>query len=309
MFDTNEIDGLVHLYIDGAFSRRELVKRVARKTGGVAAALVALQAFDLPRASAQCLDDVRIPEGAADLQTQMVEFPGEAGIVFAYLARPLSPLNPPRGRSLVAATLPAVMVIHENRGLNEHTKDVTRRVARAGYVGLGIDLVSRQGGTHQYPDPQQAGQAYNRVGAAAYLQDMLSGLAYLKDHPWVQGQKLGAVGFCAGGQNCFTLAVSSPDLAAAVPYYPGGHPTAEQLDRLTAPVMAMYGQTDNFVNASIPAALTTLVARRKRFAMHIYEGAGHAFLTDTGPSYNRAAACDAWARTIAFFDRHLKDLG
>jgi carboxymethylenebutenolidase len=303
--EQNEIEELVHFYIDGALDRRELVKRVAKRTGSVAAALAALQAFALPRrAKAQCPPDVRVPENAPDLEAQMVDYPGPGGTVFGYLAKPRDPDSPARARVRAnAPSRPAVLVIHENRGLNEHIKDVVRRVARAGYIGLGVDLVSRQGGTHQFPDPQQAGAALNRVGAAAQLEDLLASVAYLKSLPTVQ--RIGVVGFCFGGGLCWTLAVNSQDVSAVVPYY--GTPTAvERLDSITAAILGIYAETDRNLTLRMPAIVTGMLERRKPFGFHLYDGVGHAFHNDTGPAYNRAAACDAWARTIAFFDKHLR---
>ena len=304
----NEIESLVHLYQDGAFNRRELVRRVARVTGSVATAAALLKTIGLPKAASaqQCPEDVRVPEPAPDVEAQVVDFRGEAGTVFAYLARPRDPASPARTRGRGSTVRPAVLVIHENRGLNDHIKDVTRRVARAGFVGLGVDLLSRVGGTHQFPDPQQAGAAYNRVGAAVFLEDMLASLAYLKTLPFVQADRLGAVGFCAGGGNCLNLAVNSQDLAAAAVFYGSSFPTAEQVDRLAGPLLGIYGEQDRFVTMRVPSLITALLDRRKVFSLHIYEGVSHAFHNDTGPSYNRAAACDAWARTVAFFNRHLR---
>ena len=306
----HEIESLVHLYQDGAFSRRDLVRRMARYTGSAASAAALLHTMNLPCASAQeCPADVRIPEGAPDLDTQMVEFRGVAGTVFGYLARPRD-ITPPRTRvQVTTATRPGVLVIHENRGLNDHIMDVTRRVARAGYIGLGVDLLSRLGGTNQFPDPQQAGAAYNRVGAAAFLEDMQAAVAHMKTISFVERGRLGAVGFCAGGGNCLSLAVTSPDVSCAVAFYPGTTPTAEQLDRLAGPVLGIFGELDRNVTLRVPALLTTLLDRRKVFGIHVYEGVSHAFHNDTGPSYNRTAACDAWAKTIAFFDRHLRQAG
>jgi len=303
-----EIEELVHLYIDGAFNRRELVRRVARHTGSVAAAMAALQAFALPkRAAAQCPPDVRVPEDAPDIEAQMIDYPGPGGSVFGYLVRPRETGSTPmRARAqLQPSVRPAVLVIHENRGLNEHIKDVVRRVARAGYVGLGVDLISRLGGTHQFPDPVQAGSALNRVGAAAQLEDLLASVAYLKGLPVVQDGRIGVVGFCFGGGLCWTLAINSPDLSAVVPFY-GTPPTVEQLDRVNTPLLGIYAETDRNLTLRMPGIVTGMLDRRKTFGFHIYDGVGHAFHNDTGAAYNRAAACDAWARTISFFDKHLR---
>ncbi len=303
MTKPSQIEELVHYYIDGALSRRQLVGRLARYTGGLAAAAALVKSLGLPtKAAAQSLEDIRVPENAPDLESQMVEFRGEGGLVFSYLSRPRE-LGPPRTRAQAVVTRPGVLVIHENRGLNDHIKDVTRRVARAGFVGLGIDLVSRQGGTHLYPDPTQAGQAYNRVNAQARLEDMITSVAYLKALPYVKEGRVGAVGFCAGGQNCFTLAVNSPDIVA-VPFY-GNVPAAAQLEQLSSPLLGIFAERDTNLTRGVSAALTTLLDRRKTFGVFIYEGVGHAFHNDTGPAYNREAASDAWARTLAFFTKHL----
>ena len=304
----NEIEELVHLYIDGAFNRRELVRRVAKHTGGMAAAVAALQAFALPRrAAAQCPPDVRVPEDAPDIEAQMVDYRGPGGSVFGYLVRPHETGGAPaRARAqLHPAPRPAVLVIHENRGLNDHIKDVVRRVARAGYIGLGVDLISRLGGTNQFPDPTQATAALNRVGAAAQLEDLLASVAYLKGLSTVQPGRIGVVGFCVGGGQVWSLAVTSPDVAAAVPFY-GNPPTVEQLDRVNAKVLGIYAQLDRNLTTRMPVVVSGLLDRNKTFGFFIYEGVAHAFHNDTGPAYNRAAACDAWARTIAFFDKHLR---
>jgi carboxymethylenebutenolidase len=305
----NEIEELVHLYIDGAFNRRELVRRVAGHTGSVAAAMVALQAFALPkRAPAQCPPDVRVPEDAPDIEAQMVDYPGPGGSVFGYLARPRETGGgPTRARAAVQpGPRPALLVIHENRGLNDHIKDVVRRAARAGYIGLGVDLISRLGGTSQFPDPVQAGQALGRVSAAAILEDMLASVAYLKGLSSVQGGRIGVVGFCFGGGQVWNLALNSPDVAAVVPFYGTPPPPVEALDRVNAKVLAIYAQLDRNLTTRMPAVITGLLDRNKTFGFFIYEGVGHAFHNDTGAAYNRAAACDAWARTIGFFDKHLR---
>ena len=303
----NEIESLVHLWVDGGLNRRELVRLVARHTGSIAKATATLAAMGVlgapGRARAQC--PATVPEGAPDIETQNVEFPGEAGTIFGYLARPLGAPPPSRARARGTAPQPGILVIHENQGLTDHIKDVTRRVAHAGYVALGIDLLSRLGGTSQFPDAVSRTQAYNRVGAAAYLPDMLAGVAYLKSLPIVQRDRLGAVGFCAGGGNCWNLAVTSPDILAPVVFYGTPPPPVEALDRLSA-VLCIYAELDRNLTGRMPAVISALLDKRKSFGFHIYQGANHAFHNDTGPQYNAAAACDAWTKTIAFFDLRLR---
>src|SRR5262245_25646884 len=149
------IASLLHLYEDGALNRRELLERLTRHTGSLAAATAAIASAGLLHAQASCPADVRVPADAPDLQCEDFSIYSESGPLLVYQVRPKgAAFNTPR---------PAVLVIHENRGLNEHIRDVTRRVGRAGFVALGIDLLSRQGGTSQFPDPVQAAAAYGRT--------------------------------------------------------------------------------------------------------------------------------------------------
>jgi carboxymethylenebutenolidase len=194
-------------------------------------------------------------------------------------------------------------VIHENRGLNEHIRDVTRRAARAGYVALGIDLLSRLGGTPD--DPEQALQLYQQTTPAGRLADMLSALTYLQGLDLVQGDKLGAVGFCAGGGNVWNLALNTAALSAAVPFYGAPVPALDALATLQAPVLAIYAELDRNLTRGILPVILRLEELQKPFGFHIYEGTRHAFHNDTGANYDRAAACDAWSKTTAFLEKYL----
>lgn len=299
----NDIEELVHLYEDGGFNRRELIKRVAGLTGSAASATVAIAALGVPEhaeaqeAESPCAENARVPVDSPDVNWTSAEFPGRASRLYGHLATPNRTYTGP---------VPAVLVIHENRGLNEHIKDVTRRVARAGYVALGIDLLSRQGGTEQFPDPADAGRAFNRVTATEALEDMKSGLEFLRTLEIVRADRLGCIGFCAGGSNSFNLAVSEPELAAAVVFY-GAPPTPiDLLDNLQAPVLVHYGETDRGFVGRVPGLVQALLDKRKSYELHIYQGVGHAFNNDTGPSFNARVACEAWKSTLAFFDRHLR---
>ena len=298
MYETdNPIDELVHLYQDGAFSRRELVRRVAKYTGGIAAAAAAVNSLALPaKADDSCPEDVRVPADASDLFAQSVEFPGAASTLFGYLVMPRDMPDSP----------PAILVIHENRGLVEHIKDVTRRAARAGFVALGIDLLSRQGGTDKFTDPTDQTRAYNNTTPAGRLEDMQSAVGYLKGQTFVQADRIGVVGFCAGGGNVYMLAVNSPDVKAAVPFYGAAPNPIEMLDQLNGAIMPIYAELDRTLTAAGASVLTRLVQSRKTFGMHVYQGVGHAFHNDTGPAYNRGAACDAWSKATAFFTTYLK---
>jgi len=290
------VEHLVHLYVDGAYSRRQVIAKLAKYTGGAAGALAALQSRGLAQSGgAPCPADVHVPEDATDIEWFNIQYPGRTGTLFGLLARP-APL---------VKALPAVIVIHENRGLTEHIRDVTRRVARAGFVALGIDLLSRQGGSHAFDNDTQRGQAYGRTTTAERLEDMLSSIEYLKSEGFVIADRIGAVGFCAGGGNVFLLAINSPDLVAGVPYYGTPPNPLPPLGEMKTALLCIFSETDRNQNARIPGLVEQLVALRKSFGLHLYPGTGHGFHNDTGAIYNAAAACDAWAKTIAFFHQLL----
>jgi carboxymethylenebutenolidase len=302
MYDENQspIDSLVHLYVDGAFSRRELIQRVAAHTGSLAAAITALGGYGVVQAqtSGACASDANVAADAPDLNVSDVQFTGEGGTLFGYLALPKSATGP----------LPAVIVIHENRGLVDHIKDVTRRVARAGYAGLAVDLLSRQGGTQQITDPVQQMQAYSRTTQEERRADLIAGLTYLKSLATVQFDRIATVGFCAGGGNAWNLAVNVPELRAVVAFYGTPLPTADQLVQIQSPVLGIYAELDRNLTLQTPAVITTMISRQKTFGFHIYQGVGHAFHNDTGPAYDSAAACDAWSQTLAWFNKFLRQV-
>jgi carboxymethylenebutenolidase len=300
VYDENQgpIDSLVHLYVDGAFSRRELVGRVAKHTGSVAAALAALRGYDVfAQAVTACPADVRVPENAPDILAQNVQYAGEGGPMFGYLAYP---------RTTDGRPLPGVIVVHENRGLVDHIKDVTRRVARAGFVGLAPDLLSRQGGTSQFTDPTQQAAAYGRTTTAERLADLYSSLTYIKSLANVIFDRIGAVGFCAGGGNVWNFTIGLDELGAAVPFYGTPVPSVTNVPIIQAPVLAIYAGNDRNLTIQMAPVMTAMLQQQKAFGFVVYEGVGHAFHNDTGAAYNAPAACDAWTRTIAWFNKYLR---
>jgi carboxymethylenebutenolidase len=300
MYQENEgpIDSLVHLYVDGAFNRRELVRRVAKYTGSIGAALALLRGYDVfAQASTPCPASVQVPADAPDLILQDVTYPGDAGDLFGYLAYPRDGAADPR---------PGVIVIHENRGLVDHIKDVTRRAARAGFVALGVDLLSRQGGTSQFTDPTTQAAAYNRTTVPERLSDLISSLGYIKTLPNVMFDRIATVGFCAGGGNVWNFALAASELRAAVPFYGAPVPPTDQIANLRTPVLAMYAELDRSLTSQMAPVMTTMLQQQKTFGFVVYQGANHAFHNDTGAAYNADAACDAWSRTIAWFNKHLR---
>lgn len=308
--EENPIEELVHLYVDGAFNRRELMERVSRYAGGLAAASAALASLGVGTAEAQTpfshvggvgnatRPTVQVPEGAAGIVSRDVTFTGLDGVtLFAYLSYP-DPLPPD--------PQPGVLVIHENRGLVDHIKDVTRRVAVAGYVGFAIDLLSRQGGTAQFTDAVQQQQAYARTNQADRRTDIISALDYVKHLPYARFDRIGTVGFCAGGGNVWDLTWNLPELAAAVVFYGNPPPPLDQVAQIQAPVLAMYAELDRALSLRTPDVITAMLTQQKTFGYRLYQGVGHAFHNDTGPNYNAAAAADAWAQTLAWFTKFLR---
>jgi carboxymethylenebutenolidase len=292
------IENLIHLYEDGAFSRRDIIARLTKVTGSAAAALAALESAGLAEVALNtCPAGASVPESDPSLINQSLTISGEGGPLYIYQSLPADIGQGPK---------PAVMVVHENRGLTDYIKDVNRRVAKAGFVSVAVDLLSRQGGTQAFPDPADALAAYNRTQLPERLADMMSTLLTIRDQVYVKGDRLGVVGFCAGGGNVLALATKTNIVAAAAVYYGTPMPAAEQLANITAPMISFWGELDRAVTGAVPQLITALQGdTNKRYSMHIYPDVRHAFHNDTGTNYNAGAACDAWSKTIAWFNEFL----
>lgn len=302
MFDEQEspVDQLVHLYVDGAFDRRDLVRRVAKLVGGTTAALATLNGYEVfgqSAGSTVCPANVGVPVDALDVTARDVQFTGEESTVYGYLAYP---------SGLQGKLAPGIIVVHENRGLTDYIKDVTRRVARAGFVGLAPDLLSRQGGTQQFPDATSQAAAYNRTTLQQRLADLYAALSYIKAQPNIVFDRIGAVGFCAGGGNVWQFALGLPELKAAVLFYGAPPPPLDRINEISAPVLALYAEQDRNLSMQMGPVMQNMLAQNKTFGMVIYQGAGHAFHNDTGPAYNAEVACDAWARAMGWFNKYLR---
>lgn len=224
---------------------------------------------------------------AGDLQ-----FAGEGATLLGYLAQPNQD-----------GSFPIVLVCHENRGLTDHIKDVTRRLAKAGYAALAVDLLSRQGGTSTLDSSQVPG-ALGNIDPDQFAQDFRSGLSYLKAQPFAQADRVGMVGFCFGGGVTWLAATKIPELKAAVPFY-GPHPPLEDVKDIQAAVLAIYGERDQRINQGIPEIEAAMQQNHKIFEKIIYPEADHAFFNDTGPRYNPQAAQDAWQRLLGWFGKYL----
>ncbi|HEU0122178.1 MAG TPA: dienelactone hydrolase family protein [Bryobacteraceae bacterium] len=301
MYNDDEQDPvheLVHLYVDGAFDRRELWARVTRLFGSGAAAATALGGYSelLAQTPSACPADVKVPLDAPDIVAKDVVYAAEGAQISAHFAYPRD----------VNGKIPGVIVIHENRGLVEHIKDVCRRVARAGFAAIAPDLLSRQGGVGQFPEAQQQTAAYGRTVPYERRLDLIGALDYLKFTPFVHHDRIGAVGFCAGGGNVWDLVVNLPELAAAVPFYGSPVPAVEDVQKIATPVLMIYAERDRALTGRVAPVMTELLARQKVFGFRVYEGVGHAFHNDTGANYDAGAACAAWAETIAYFNKWLR---
>ena len=279
-----KIINLFDRYTHGGMSRRDFLDKLALMAGSTAAATAILPLLENNYAHAAI-----VPENDPRLVLTEGEIaPGIKGL----LAIP----KDAKGK------LPAVLVIHENRGLNPHIKDVTRRLALEGFVAFGADYLAPAGGT-----PADEEKAREMIGALkpedvlAYSQGAIKALAA---HPQAIG-KAGAVGFCWGGGMVNALAVADPTLAAGVAYY-GRQPDAAAVPAIKAPLLLHYGGLDERINAGIADFEKALKANNKVFELYVYEGANHAFNNDTNAArYDKAAADLAWGRTVAFLKENV----
>jgi carboxymethylenebutenolidase len=281
-----KIIDLYDRYTHGDMSRRVFLDRLAIMAGGSAAATVLLSALQCNYALADT-----VAESDPRVSGEMVTFKAGTQDVGGYLVKPAS-----------GDTFPAVVLVHQNRGLNPHIKDVARRLAVVGYLTLAVDFLSPAGGT-----PADEDKAREMIGALK-AEDVTNwakgGVAYLHQRPNGNG-KVGAVGFCWGGGVIGRLAVADPTLDAGVVYY-GQQPPAVEVPNIRAPLLLHYAGLDERIDAGIPGFEAALKKNGKQYTLYMYEGANHAFTDDTQAArYNKAAADLAWERTLAFFQKHL----
>jgi carboxymethylenebutenolidase len=268
--------------------RREFLEKLAALAGGTAAAAVILPAFEGEGGSGA---PQLVPRDDPRLETEYIKYPTESGEMRAYRARPKG-----------AGKLAGVIVIHENRGLNAHIEDITRRVALEGFVAVAPDALTASGGTPENPD--EARPLFQKLDREANTKNFVAAVAYLETHPQTTG-KVGCMGFCWGGGVTNQVAVHAPELTAAVPFY-GIQPAPEEVPKIKAAMLIHYAGDDERINAGIPAFEEALKKAGVEHTIHMYEGAGHAFMNDTGSRYNKEAADLAWRRTIAFLKEKLK---
>jgi carboxymethylenebutenolidase len=286
-FDSELLE-LYDYYAHGMISKREFLDRAGKFAVGGVTAVALLNMLSPQYAFAE-----QVSFNDPDIKASYVNYdsPNGNGEVEAYLVKPRN----------AAEKLPAVLVIHENRGLNPYIKDVARRVAKAGFMALAPDGLTSVGG---YPGNDEDGKALQRtVDRSKLMNDFFAGYEHLFGREDSTG-KVGCVGFCYGGGVCNALAVAYPELSASVPYY-GRQAKAEDVPRIQAPLLLHYGELDKRVNAVWPAYEEALKANNKVYTAHIYKNANHGFHNDSTPRYDKAMAELSWGRTIDFFNKHL----
>ena len=313
-------------YTEGRLSRREALKLIASVSGSLIAANSILASCAPPEETAISATSTTSPTDsptepiASDTATTEsaateapapaaygtvmpddpaviasdVQIPAADATIMGYLARPSN-----------ESPAPVILVCHENRGLTPHIQDVTRRFAKAGYVGLAVDLLSRQGGSAALGQENVPG-ALGNISPDQFVEDFKSGWQYLQGQPFADAARVGMTGFCFGGGVTWRVATQMPELLAAVPFY-GPHPPLEDVPNIQAAVLAIYGELDSRINSGIPAIEQAMLENGKMYEKMIYQGADHAFHNDTGGRYHPEAARDAWERTLAWFEQYVRN--
>jgi carboxymethylenebutenolidase len=280
---------LFDAYVHGALDRRGFLDKAAKYAVGGVTAVMLLDQLSPKFLEAQVIktDDTRI-------KTQYLEYPSPngSGTMRGYFAQPAK----------AAGKLPAVLVIHENRGLNPHIEDIARRLAVDNFVAFAPDALFPLGG---YPgDEDKARELFGKLDQTKIREDFVTAVSWLKARPETNG-KVGAVGFCYGGGIVNMLATRVPDLGAGVAFY-GSAPNVDDVPKIKAPLMIQSAEVDERINAAWPAFEAALKAAKVPYERHLYPGTQHGFNNDTTPRFDAAAAKTAWERTVAFFNKHLR---
>jgi carboxymethylenebutenolidase len=273
-------------YTHKPLKRQDFLKRLAMLAGGTAAAMSLLPMLESNYVNAATTN-------GEDLFTETISYEGVNGTMQAYVARPKD-----------AKKYPAVVVIHENRGLTPHIEDVTRRAAKKGFLAIAPNALAPIGGTPANED--EARTKFQQLKQEDSVQNFIRVFDYLGTRKDTNGL-WGCVGFCWGGAMANTLAVNVPSLKAAVAFY-GRQPALEDVPKIKAAVQLHYAELDERINAGMAAYEEALKNANIRYEQYLYKGVNHAFHNDTAPTrYNEEAAKEAWKRTMDFFDKHLDD--
>jgi carboxymethylenebutenolidase len=281
---------LFDAYVHGSIDRRGFLDRAGKyAVGGVTAAML------LDMLSPKFAEAQQVPKDDKRLKTEYLEYPSPngSGKQRGYMVRPAA---------AAAGKLPAILVVHENRGLNPHIEDIARRLALDNFMAFAPDALTPLGG---YPgDEEKARELFPKLDQAKIREDFVAAADYLKKRPDSTG-KVGVVGFCYGGSIANMLATRVPDLAGAVPFY-GGQAPAADVPKIKSPLLIHYAGTDERINAGWPAYEEALKANKVPYETHFYPGTQHGFNNDTTPRFDAAAAKLAWQRTVDFFNKQLR---
>ena len=280
---------LFDAYVHGTLDRRGFLDRAQKFAAGGMTAAMLLTALSPDFARAQV-----VPKDDSRIKTEVIEYasPNGSGSVKGYLAKPAS----------MTGKLPMVLVVHENRGLNPHIEDITRRLALDNFVAFAPDALTPLGG---YPgDEDKAREQFAKLDQKKTAEDFVAAANYLKSRPESNG-KLGAVGFCFGGGVVHMLSTRLPELNAGVPFY-GNHPAASEAVKVKAPLLIQFAGIDDRINAAWPTYEAALKAANAKYIAHVYAGTQHGFNNDTTPRFDAAAAKLAWGRTLEFFNKTLR---
>ena len=294
----NQSQNFTNIFQERNLSRRAFLSRMAVVAGGSALAF----ACSSPATAIPPTNQPNTPVPTATvaqasdemIEAGPIEFQSDGDTLLGYLSRPTLP-----------GPHPGVLVVHENRGLLPHFPDVTRRLAREGYVALAVDMLSRHGGTDSFSDTNAMSSALRAIPTEQIVDDGNAGVRFLQDQS-VLSNRVGAMGFCFGGSIVWLMAVGNPELRAAVPFY-GSAPPLDQVPNLQVSVLGIYAAEDSRINAGVPGLEAALKAEGKDFKFVSYPGANHAFFNDTGSRYHPEAASSAWMETLEWFEDHLMD--
>jgi carboxymethylenebutenolidase len=310
-FERYLVHEFVEDYVDGIMSRRDMMRRVLHITGGVAATATVLTHYGVKSASAQEGTPAPRPTPTGPRSTESVAeddpaitaaditFPGVDGAeITAYQAMPSSGDGP----------FPVVLICHENRGLTEHIRDVTRRWAKQGYVAAALDLLSREGGTASIADPAEIPALLSDdTKLPRHVDDFKAAAAHYGTQEFADAARLGMTGFCFGGGITWRAATQMPELRGAAPYY-GPPPPLEDVPNIRAAVLGVYSDDpEDGANEGLEELTAALEEAGVTFQINIYPDTQHAFHNDTGPRWNEEQALQAWNDTVAWFETYVKN--
>jgi carboxymethylenebutenolidase len=296
---------MVEEYEEGRMTRRRMIQTVGRILGVtvVSPTLLASLGCANPESEVEEPEEAPVPESGTDgvtvqpddpdIEVSEVQVPGEAGSIEAYQAL-----------SSGGGTFAAILLIHENRGLTEHIRDVARRFAKVGYAGLAVDVLSRAGGTDQFADEAEVTTAISELDQEGVMSDLQSSITWLEEQSYTQEGRIGAIGWCWGGGQAWRLATEEPRLNAGAAFY-GPNPPLEAVPNIQAAMLGIYGGEDARITDQEPELEEALAEAGKTYEMRIFDGANHAFFNDTGERFYPEAAEEAWLLTLDWFDQHL----